>query len=791
MMRGVEAWPEQQRGRLQAADGHATPGAAGWRRAWDSLRRLGRSDPRARGGDMTWTAGHDAAEGRRGKRSDDGRIDAVLRDRLGHPAFRAHQREVCEAVIDGVDALLVMPTGGGKSLCYQLPGLVRARPTLVISPLIALMDDQVQKLTERGVAAERVHSGRPRDEARQALQRWKDGDLDFLFVAPERLRSIRFCEWLARNPPGLIAVDEAHCISQWGHDFRPDYRLLGERLPQIRAGGDVPALALTATATVRVQADICEQLGIPNARRFIRGFARDNLALEVVRCDPGDRLERAALILGDPDHRPALVYGLSRKNVEELQRELQDRLGVRVGVYHAGLDADRRARAADAFLAGEHEVVCATVAFGMGIDKADVRCVIHAGMPGTIEGYYQEIGRAGRDGAPARAIALASWADRRLHEFLRDRSYPEPSALHCVHGLVPAQGIARDSLLRQAGLEGEVAEAALDKLWVHGAVEVDDEDRVLPGSRKPADWLAAYAKQRDFRALQLDEVFRFVESGDCRMATLVRYFGDEAAARRPCGRCDNCAPEDSVGHRRRALLPKERRVAEALIEAAPAGRWIAIGRLFRELGEPGGERRAFETIADALAAAGALETRSATFDKDGQTIHYREIQRARGSLRSDGAWLDELRVDADAMPTSRAAGKAKAAKAAKAGTAAKAATAATQLATTATRAASGVGARDSRSRWSPYAFQASLHEQPSPRPLTSPAGDVAGRWLRRSRTQSECAGSGSRSAESWRAHLRFCPALAPAGPLGAGGPRRCAVESGAQGGMRPRCLAPP
>ncbi len=685
MMPEREAWREQVSGRLQAGSGHATPAAAGWRRAWDALRRLGISDPRARGGDMTWTAVQTAAEGRRSQRSDDGRIDAVLRDRLGHPAFRPHQREVCEAVIDGVDALLVMPTGGGKSLCYQLPGLVRGRPTLVISPLIALMDDQFQKLAERGVAAERVHSGRPREEARQALQRWKDGDLDFLFVAPERLRSVRFCEWLARNPPGLIAVDEAHCISQWGHDFRPDYRLLGERLPQVRAGGDVPVLALTATATVRVQADICEQLGIPKARRFIRGFARDNLALEVVRCDPGDRLERMAQVLGDPDHRPALVYGLSRRNVEEFQRELQDRLGVRVGVYHAGLDADRRARAAEAFLAGEHEVVCATVAFGMGIDKADVRCVIHAGMPATIEGYYQEIGRAGRDGAPARAIALASWADRRLHEFLRDRSYPELAALQRVHSLVPDEGIARDSLLQRAGIDGEVAEAALDKLWVHGAVEVDDEDRVLPGSRKPTEWLAAYAKQRDFRALQLDEVFRFVESGDCRMATLVRYFGDEAAARRPCGRCDNCAPENSAGHRRRALLPKERRVAEVLCEAAPAGRWIAIGRLFRELGEPGGERRAFEAIADALATAGALELRSATFDKDGQTIHYREIQRARGSLRSDGAWLDELRVDADAMPQSSAASKAKAARAAKAAKAGK------------TVKAAGPGATDSGS----------------------------------------------------------------------------------------------
>ncbi len=636
---------------LPAIDEHATPPGSRLKRAWAAL-----TSPR-----RNWRSGSSSVPTPAPQpRADDARILHVLHERLGHAGFRPHQRDVCTAVIDGADSLLVMPTGGGKSLCYQLPGLVRGRPTLVISPLIALMDDQVTKLSERGIAAERVHSGRPRDEVRAALQRWRDGTLEFLYVAPERLRNARFCEWLERHPPGLIAVDEAHCISQWGHDFRPDYRLLGERLPPIRAAapGGVPVLALTATATVRVQSDILTQLGIPDAKRFIRGFARDNLAIEIVECDISDRSGRIAEILEDPDMRPAVVYGLSRRNVAELQQSLASRLGVRVGLYHAGLEGDVRADAADAFMGGSTEIVCATVAFGMGIDKADVRCVIHAGMPGTIEGYYQEIGRAGRDGAPSRAIAMASWADRRLHDFLRERSYPEPSALQAVLAAVPVDGIGRDELLGRCKLEAEIAEAALDKLWVHGAVEIDIDDRVLPGTAAAAGWLERYAKQREWRGAQLDEVFRFVRERDCRMATLVRYFGDEAAARRPCNVCDRCDPGGSVGHRRRGLHAHEQRVAKALLLSAPPQRWISVGRLFRELGEPGGDRRTFEALADALAEAGLVEVRNATFDRDGETIHYRELTLGHDGRRGGDALdaaIEAIVVDADAMPATKAA----------------------------------------------------------------------------------------------------------------------------------------
>ena len=584
-------------------------------------------------------------------------MQAILRERLGLEAFRPHQEEVCRAVVAGEDALLVMPTGGGKSLCYQLPGLALGRPTLVISPLIALMDDQVAKLQELGIDAERVHSGRPREEAREALRRWRDGRLEFLYVAPERLRVPRFADWLERHPPGLIAVDEAHCISQWGHDFRPDYRLLGERLPGLRAAG-VPVLALTATATVQVQQDILTQLGIPRARRFIRGFARDNLAIEVVDCSPAERIERIATLLADEALRPAVVYGLSRRNVEEIAAGLRDRLGARVAAYHAGMAGEARAGVAEAFQSGELEVVVATVAFGMGIDKADVRAVLHAGMPGTIEGYYQEIGRAGRDGLPSRVIALSSWADRRLHDFLRDRSYPELRDLVRVLRCVPPGGIDREALLVQAPVEAEVGEAALDKLWVHGAVEITADDRVARTPLADRDdgrgWQVPYGQQRSFREAQLDEVFRYVRGGDCRMATLVRYFGDEAAARRPCGHCDVCAPEGAVGRSFRGPDEGERRALAVLVESVPESRWVSVGRLHKEvgsaLGHPfAGERRAFELLVDGLASAGVIDVRDAAFERDGQTIHYREAQRCRGSFARGGRWIDAVRIDDDAM----------------------------------------------------------------------------------------------------------------------------------------------
>ena len=264
-------------------------------------------------------------------------LSGLLYGAFGFSSFRPNQEAVCQAAIEGRDVLLVMPTGSGKSLCYQLPGIVRGGTTLVISPLIALMEDQVGKLKEQGFAVDRIHSGRPRAESRQACVDYLTGKTQFLFIAPERLRVAGFPEMLAKRPLSLIAIDEAHCISQWGHDFRPDYRMLGQYLPRFRPA---PVIALTATATPVVQNDIAEQLGLAQPDRFVHGFRRANIAIEVVEIAPSQRAELTGQLLREAERRPAIVYTPTRKQAESLAAELAAHFPT--AAYHAGIDAGRR-----------------------------------------------------------------------------------------------------------------------------------------------------------------------------------------------------------------------------------------------------------------------------------------------------------------------------------------------------------------------------------------------------------------------------------------------------------------
>ncbi len=576
-------------------------------------------------------------------------LDALLHDRFHLERFRPHQREVCEAVTRGEDSLLVMPTGGGKSLCYQLPGLARQQEdprrggVLVISPLIALMEDQCQKLIANGIAADRIHSGRARSDSQNALKRWLDGELEFLILAPERLRVPGFVPRLMQRPPNLIAVDEAHCISMWGHDFRPDYRLLGERLPELRAGG-TPTIALTATATVRVQNDIVAQLGIPDANRFIRGFRRDNLAVEMVDMPPGARMEKVADILRDPERLPAIAYVPSRVKVDELVAVLGK--SVRADGYHAGMSADRRTQVQDKFQEGKLDVVVATVAFGMGVDKADIRTVLHLGLPGSIESYYQEIGRAGRDGKPSYAITLWSSADRHLHTHFFDRAYPALSVLERLHGQVPATGIARDTLLHKSGLELQVAEAALEKLWGQLAVSLDLEDVVRPRP-ETTNWSVAYTKQRLHREAQIGEVFTFARATGCRMQALVRYFGDLGDARTACGRCDHCAPEHSIVRRTHAPDGIERRLLARILAAVPR-RAMGTAKLHREEFAEVMDRKTFDRLLGALDRAGLVELSEDAFENQtGQTIRYATVKLTPGALNDGDDWLAGLQIEAE------------------------------------------------------------------------------------------------------------------------------------------------
>ncbi|MGC4117577.1 MAG: ATP-dependent DNA helicase RecQ [Myxococcales bacterium] len=546
-------------------------------------------------------------------------LAGLLRKRFGHDAFRAHQEEVCRAVAGGEDALLVMPTGSGKSLCYQLPGLARGGTTVVISPLIALMEDQTQKLTAKGFAAAAIHSGRSREQARAACRAYLDGELDFLTIAPERLSVPGFPEMLAKRPPTLVAVDEAHCISHWGHDFRPDYRLLKDRLPLLRPA---PVLALTATATTRVQKDILEQLGMPKARSFIRGFRRDNLALEAVDRPRAEREADLLAMLEPPSHRPAIVYAPSRKMTEELAELLASRR-YRVAPYHAGLTTEDRAKAQEGFLGGELEVIVATIAFGMGVDKPDIRTVVHMALPSSVEGYYQEIGRAGRDGKPSRALLLYSWGDRKIHESFLERDYPPASTLQRVLDAVPAQGIAREELPQACGLDDDTAQNAVSKLYTHGGVKVDAEDIVRPGK---AGWRPSYEAIRNYRTQQLDEVLDFAQSGDCRMARLVRYFGDTRDAR-PCGHCDACAPDDAVGRRFRAPSQRELAQAERIVDELRRYDGLSTGNLYKNaFPDSALDRKSFERMLDALARAKVVLLTEDAFEKEGQMIRFRRIK---------------------------------------------------------------------------------------------------------------------------------------------------------------------
>src|SRR2546426_2954429 len=288
-------------------------------------------------------------------------LKSLLHSAFGFASFRPNQEAVCRAAIEGRDVLLVMPTGSGKSLCYQLPGIARGGTTLVISPLIALMEDQVAKLKERGFAVERIHSGRPRADSRQACLDYLSGKLQFLFIAPERLRVAGFPDMLAKRPLSLIAIDEAHCISQWGHDFRPDYRRLGEHLPCLRPA---PVMALTATATPIVQNDIAEQLGLPQLTRFIHGFRRVNLAIEAVEVVPSQRAAMTAELLADEERRPAIVYTPTRKQATSLAAELAGEFPS--AAYHAGLNSELRRRGQEQCLAGKVVVMVAAIACGMG-----------------------------------------------------------------------------------------------------------------------------------------------------------------------------------------------------------------------------------------------------------------------------------------------------------------------------------------------------------------------------------------------------------------------------------------
>jgi len=415
---------------------------------------------------------------------DDPLLD-TLRRRFGHEDFRHGQREIIRSVLDGRPTIAVLPTGAGKSLCFQLPALLCEGTAVVLSPLLALMKDQVDALAERGIAAAKVTSADPAAERREAEARLAAGELKLVYAAPERLRSDGFLDAVARASLSLVAVDEAHCVSEWGHDFRPDYRRIKPLLQELRP----PRLAaFTATATPEVREELGDALGMERPELFVRGFNRPNLRMRVQRTRGGaERLKRLCQLVRDRDGAgPALVYTATRRQAEDGAAALRA-AGLQAAHYHAGLDGAERHRLQEGFLGDQVDALVATNAFGMGIDKPDVRLLVHLALPASLEAYYQEVGRAGRDGLPADVVLLYSFRDARTAEFLIQRGSGEEELLD------PQQEAARQSY-------------------------------------------------RDGALRRLQRMLRFASGGTCRRRTVLEYFGDPDVELflDGCGACDRC-----------------------------------------------------------------------------------------------------------------------------------------------------------------------------------------------------------------------------------------------------------
>jgi ATP-dependent DNA helicase RecQ len=514
----------------------------------------------------------------------------ALRDRFGFEDFRPGQAEAVAAALADRDTLVVMPTGSGKSLCYQLPALMRDDLTIVVSPLVSLMQDQVDGL--RRVAPERVALVNAQQSAAQnaaVLERAVGGELRLLYVAPERFASPGFVEQIARARLGLFVVDEAHCVSQWGHDFRPDYFRLADAARYLGARAIV---ALTATATPRVADDIVARLRLQDPVRVTTGFDRPNLSFAVVPCKTTtDKHRRIAAALGEPDALPAIVYAGTRNGCEQLARTLERELGEDVLVYHAGLERERRAAVQRSFMDGGARIVVATNAFGMGVDKADVRTVCHETVPQSVEAYYQEAGRGGRDGLPARCLLFAEARDKGLHVFFIQRSEVKDEAFSAVARAVlrdAADGGRYDLGLRElaasAGCEADQVRAIVGHLARAGMVQPAPsapdracgrivgawDRRALVACRSSAGE-ATRVRWRQYRA-----IWGFVEQTRCRRAALLRHFGDREAPHTDPGVacCDVCDP---------SLVPAAP-VAAALATAGPEAPSARAGGVRRARG---------------------------------------------------------------------------------------------------------------------------------------------------------------------------------------------------------------
>ncbi len=504
---------------------------------------------------------------------------SILKKVFGFDSFRKPQGEIVNSLILQRDALVVMPTGGGKSLCYQLPSLLFPHITIVVSPLIALMKDQVDALRARGIPAASLNSTQTLREQNEVFAQMESGELKLVYIAPERFRARRFLETMSQMEVSMFAVDEAHCLSQWGHDFRPDYLRLGDAISIFRRRPVVAAF--TATATENVRDDIKKHLKMRDPAEFVAGFARPNLAFNIRHISTGTKrgneskttlheakLARLRKIIAA--HRTGIIYCATRKSVERVADDLATD-GVNLVMYHGGMNDVERNAAQDKFMSRAADVAVATNAFGMGIDRADIRFVAHYEMPGSIEDYYQESGRAGRDGAPAVCEMLFNLSDKRVQEFFIDGNNPDRETVVDVYETLRKLAdngnelrISLDDLAEQtkiyAGrkINPMAVSTSVGLLVRYHMIERFDMagtrirgTRLLHPDMSCAEAAIPWndlAEKKQLDHDKLDKLIGLATTNVCRQEAILRYFGDIDAAK-PCGKCDVCASQSDTARR--------------------------------------------------------------------------------------------------------------------------------------------------------------------------------------------------------------------------------------------------
>ena len=478
-------------------------------------------------------------------------------ERLGVKAYRPGQRELIDAVLSGKNALGILPTGGGKSLCYQLPSLFLPHAILVISPLISLMQDQYDKLRTRKIAAAHLNSTLTVTEERDTRENIRHEEPELIYITPERLESPEYLGILKKAGVSLIVVDEAHCVSQWGHDFRPAYLAIRDA---IRTLGRPPVLALTATATPDVLTDILKQLNIEDALVINHGIERPNLFFEVFRTvNEDEKFERLMNIVHATDNGPGIVYVPTIRQATALSDRLM-RQDLRIGLYHGKMKATDRERTQRAFMHDDYQFIVATKAFGLGIDKQNLRAVVHYAFPDSLESYVQEAGRAGRDGKPARAILLYRLEDRRVQAYFLGGKYPHRDESLRVYRAInqlsikaataeaaTANGITLTSVIHATGLHKNRVKVIVALLEATGIVERGRRLRKVRDFSSEEEF-HAFLEEHEQRHVtdrdRLDSMMRYGQTTMCRVRFLTRYFGSELA--KDCKHCDNCRDGQTV-----------------------------------------------------------------------------------------------------------------------------------------------------------------------------------------------------------------------------------------------------